>query len=648
MSKMTGSKHMTALLLIAIALHMVASFVPFSRSRIRTNPMTERWSPVFATVTNSTLPTSTMTAPRNNAKTNIIQRTIKVGKTDDNTGRHNNRLEPPSRINKANPSAQTHSKKKSSNPNNNNNNNNNGTKKKRKLRPDEEQFNWLHWVYNQWKDTSPGDLTNENVIKQMMAAVPRWSKRKSIEAAQRSEELLERLIKEAIAGNPHMRTKATTTISEENSSGPTAMLTVSLFNAAMDAYGKIGNPAGVQRILRRMEGLRTSGVADFTDLQPDEFSMSTLATAWAKSHSEEAAQKAEAIIQYMDIKGMIPNTITYNAVLHAIAVGNECDRALKAEDMVKRMKLRYEENNEDCQPDVYTYQSLIQAWSRTQMPGSPQRAELILRYMDNEASSGKKNCQRMAPNAYCFTTVIHSWARSAERNRARHAYQLLNVMTRRFHDAKTEYQMNSTKRNKSRYKLLKPNVKTFTSVLNACARPVSPSEKDDAFEIAKLAMAELSLGTYGKPNFLSFAAYLSVCATTLEVGPQRDAETEKTFRDCIKDGQVGQIVLEKLYAAATPELLEELIGEYRDEKGNINIPRHWNRSTKGERAGGNSLVQIEVNEEAVRKIPKPFQQRLEHVQKFGGKSSIYADNLLETEGVGISWSRDEFSRGAGK
>lgn len=213
-----------------------------------------------------------------------------------------------------------------------------------------------------------------------------------------------------------MRTEASTTTTattseEETFSEPTGLLTVSSFNAAMDAFGKIGNPTGVQRILRRMEGLRTSGVACFAHLQPDEFSMSTLATAWAKSQSEEAARKAEAIIQYMDLRGLVPNTVTYNSVLHAIAKGNECDRALRAEDMVQRMKKRHEEKGEDCQPDVYTYQCLIQAWSRTSLPGSPQKAERILRFMDNEASSGKKNCRRLSPNAHCFTSKFQEqWA----------------------------------------------------------------------------------------------------------------------------------------------------------------------------------------------------------------------------------------------
>merc|ERR1712166_1473925 len=32
----------------------------------------------------------------------------------------------------------------------------------------DQEFSWLHWVYNQWKDTSVGGISDENVIKQMM------------------------------------------------------------------------------------------------------------------------------------------------------------------------------------------------------------------------------------------------------------------------------------------------------------------------------------------------------------------------------------------------------------------------------------------------------------------------------------------------
>jgi len=632
---------------------LASGFVQLSQNGKTSSARTERWSPSFATVVNSTMETTMSPAvTRRNAHStkktfrDDVKRAYREGRSKGSTNNNNQkRNEPSSTIRKVKPSAQS--------LNNNSKNKNNSNNNKRKRSPKEDQFQWLHWVYKQWVHTSPGNLTDENVIRQMTAAIPRWSKRKSLEAAKRADELLERLIKESLAGNPHMRTNAQATTSESGeTSSPPLMLTVTDFNAAMDAYGKIGYPAGVQRILRRMEALRTSSISDFADLQPDEFSMSTLATAWAKSHSEEAAQKAEAIIQYMDLKGLIPNTITYNSVLHAIAVGNQCDRALRAEDIVQRMKQRHELKGEDCQPDVYTYQSLIQAWSRTSLPGAPQKAEQILQFMDDEASSGRKNCDRLAPNAYCFTTVIHTWARSSEKHKARQAYQLLNVMTRRYHDAKSNYELINTKKSKSRYKALQPNVKTFTSVLNACARPVNDSEKEYAFAIAQLTMAELSVGTYGKPNFLSYAAYLSVCGTTLDVGPERDAEVKKTFEDCVRAGEVAQIVLEKLHSAASPELLHELIDDHIDFGGQITIPAHWTKSIKGERPGGNSFLKVVLHEEAVSKIPKSSQQRLHDVSKFGGTSSRYPESSSPTVvGKGedrISWSKDEFSWGAGK
>jgi hypothetical protein len=87
--------------------------------------------------------------------------------------------------------------------------------------------------------------------------------------------------------------------------------------------------------------------------------MSILATAWTKIKSDNAAENAKAILQYMDLKNASPNTITYNAIFNAIAVGNQVDKDLKAEDIVKMMKQQHEELGQDCVPDVYSYQSLI-------------------------------------------------------------------------------------------------------------------------------------------------------------------------------------------------------------------------------------------------------------------------------------------------
>jgi hypothetical protein len=251
----------------------------------------------------------------------------------------------------------------------------------RKERKRIEEFQWLNWVYKQWRATEPGELS-EQVLKQMAPAISRWGRRKTTHSGDRAEELLERIITDNLAGNPH------------------AELTMTMFNAAMDAYAKIGNPVGVQRVLRRMDTLRKQN-PHLSHLRPDVFSMSTLATAWAKSRSPDAAAKAEAILNYMEVRNLTPNTITYNAVLHAMAVSNQIDKAIRAEDLVQQMKDRHV-SGEDSEPDIYSYQSLIQAWSRTCLPGSPQKAEQILLSLDEQSEKGST---KLSPNAYCFTST---------------------------------------------------------------------------------------------------------------------------------------------------------------------------------------------------------------------------------------------------
>jgi hypothetical protein len=193
--------------------------------------------------------------------------------------------------------------------------------------------------------------------------------------------------------------------------------------------------------------------------------------------------------------------------------------------------------------------------------------------------------------------------------------------------------------------LLKPNVKTFTAVLNACSRPTEKSERADAFAIAQLTMAELSVGTYGKPNFLSYAAYLSVCATTLDPGRDRDQAVQTAFEACAEAGEVGKIVLEKLYAAASPELLEKLIGCYRDQQGLLHIPEKWKSNIRGERFDFTKEVKsMVVTEKELSGIPKSSKVRLEAVQDFGGTHGTFCRNVDSSsrsfvrEKGNISWS----------
>jgi hypothetical protein len=156
-----------------------------------------------------------------------------------------------------------------------------------------------------------------------------------------------------------------------------------------------------------------------------------------------------------------------------------------------------------------------------------------------------------------------------ERQKARRAYEILDRMKKLYRT--------------SNAKSVKPNIVAATAVINACARPADKYEKGDAFIIAKLTMEEVLLGEFGKPNFLTFSAFLSVCSSTLPSSDGRDDAVRRTFEQCRMSGQVAQIVLEKFKKAASTQLYEELLGDILDENGVPQLPREWSVNVQGER-----------------------------------------------------------------
>jgi hypothetical protein len=231
---------------------------------------------------------------------------------------------------------------------------------------------------------------------------------------------------------------------------------------------------------------------------------------------------------------------------------------------------------------------------------------------------------------HSIIATIHAWAKSKEKQKARSAYQIFNQMKKRYIE--------------SRSGALKPNVIVFTAVLNACAWPETDSEKEEAFNIAELTMEELSLGAFDKPNFLSFAAFLCVCCSTLDPGEVRDRIVRNTFEQCVEMGQVAGIVIQKLTTAASPELYHELVDDYRNKNGDLELPYRWSANVKGERNVGPVLGPVRVDSEAKGAstgLTLASKLRLKEIEGFRGKSGAYSgEGYTHPEDEGIAWSRE--------
>ena len=454
----------------------------------------------------------------------------------------------------------------------------------------DQEYIWLHWLSHELEQSSSasnvGNL-DPSTLNLVIPALSMHAKRKTRNDAEQAEHLLNRYIQEFKAGNPH------------------AAPSNSIFNRVCDAWAKLGDPKRAHEVLNNMVELRQGYPNLKEDLKPDVISLSTLAAAWANSEDPQAAKNAEDILRRMEAEDLNPTTITYNTVLKSLIHSSWVSKAMRAEEIVQRMEQRFAAGHDECKPSIRTYQSLIAAWSRTDLAGTPQKAEQVLHLLDKKVTEDGR--VDLEPNAHCFAAAIHAWANSYEKQKAQRAYNILTHMRERFEKQGKEH--------------CKPNVVVYTAVINACANPAKGTEKESAFQLACLTMDELRNNRqYGVPNYLTYATFLRVCSTTLELGPSRDKIVRSVFTTCCQEGQVAPAVIDKLKVAATDGLYQELIVDEGIQKanGSLNLPSSWTRSVQtANQRGSRSRGRPD-------RKSQPERARLQEVRTLSGTAGQYS------------------------
>ena len=141
-----------------------------------------------------------------------------------------------------------------------------------------------------------------------------------------------------------------------------------------------------------------------------------------------------------------------NPVLYSIAIdawakqSSSPDAPERAEALLQLMHDRYNEKpSQRPQPRASHVSQVLVAWSNSSLPHAPQRAEQLLRWMEDESN-------KFPPSVHAYTSVIHAYA---IRGKAHDAERILRLMEARLKDDPD--------------KAVRPNVKTFTAVVNAWA-----------------------------------------------------------------------------------------------------------------------------------------------------------------------------------
>ena len=263
-----------------------------------------------------------------------------------------------------------------------------------------------------------------------------------------------------------------------------------------------GTASRAHQLLNRMLKLYDSG--QWVKNRPNLIAFNSVISAYANSPEPGSADKAESVLNHLEkicfdeekpqYNYLKPDVVTYNSVVSAWCKSREEAAVYKAENIVKRMEMRYDSIGDkflDVQPDAYTYVTLINGWIRSGLGvTSADNAEIILREMLERFYNGD---ERFLPHQKTFCQIINAWGQCADGEDfpVRRAMALIDLMEKLYNDGIRE---------------LKPDMITYSSVIDTVARSGLPNGSDLAFDlIEKIENLYLAGDKAMKPNAKTYS-----------------------------------------------------------------------------------------------------------------------------------------------
>ena len=113
--------------------------------------------------------------------------------------------------------------------------------------------------------------------------------------------------------------------------------------------------------------------------------------------------------------------------------------------------------------------------------------------------------------------------------------------------------------------------------MNACAYTSGDvMEQNRAMEIAHAHLKDLESADYGNPDHVTYGTFLKVCANQMPDCSTRQQIMEVVFGQCIRDGQVGNLVLQQMRAMGPGDLYYRLVGrDILEEIQMEDLPAEW-------------------------------------------------------------------------
>lgn len=453
---------------------------------------------------------------------------------------------------------------------------------------DEELLQSYHWLLEAWSKASDDEAKEhaDEILAQMETvsqrfpqaqypnsysfsnAILAWSKAPGEASAERAEALLETVVGKYENG------------CLPEGSEPELIA----FNGVLSAWGRLGRVDKTEKVFQDLR--RLSEVCE--NLQPDSVSYNNVIHSYLRSNDKGLAlARILEIVDEMeqadsDALSIRPDSLSYSLVLKAWVQSKHPDAALRAYDMLSKMRALWREGDESAKPSNRHFNIVINSMAKSETLDPWKAHELLLQMQSSK---------RTQPDIISFTSVIECFSKSTDPRAAEMSINLLRQASLLYEEtAQTELMPNLRtysmvissmatnpifenvemarsllvelleKYEESGHKDLKPNAFPFNYALNCAANCIgNDQEKSKAFQLAAKTYNDLRKSTLTSPDSHSYAFWFKCCNNLLPLGEIRTKGISLAFNQCKADGLLGSETLHRFLAGSSPDIVSELL-----------------------------------------------------------------------------------------
>ena len=305
----------------------------------------------------------------------------------------------------------------------------------------------------------------------------------------------------------------------------------------------------VNELLTRLEQAYSESGNDF--LRPNDVTYITVMDAYNRKYPENAGSLCQAVVDHMlqlHEKGFgfrKPARIVFNQLINAWSKSPEENAAEHAEQVFQQMQSQSHQDPEDddiVRPDEISLCGVLKAWANNAANGGALRAQQIMEYTTNELTTQDRGFDHTIVS---WNVLIKAWGRSREHDSVQRAEKILS-------DLEENY---SSRRSKVR-----PDLTTYSSVINCCAYYSGPSKaKDAAFQVAWRTFNKLKQANDLVANNIVYGTLFKAIGKLCRPDTTKDTIIRDVFGECCSAGQVCSFVLNQLRNASRKKLFRELV-----------------------------------------------------------------------------------------